>query len=223
MSRWSRVRGPLSGVLVLVALGCEDDPSGGNQNIANAEVFEAKAKESFVPIIDGINDGLARLLVALGGGPADGVVITPFTGGANAQIQVDFDGNGSREGAINGGLVGDVSTGAAVTINSVTGDDETMTASGGLTATETSPGVILLDNMAGSGDTDPPGSQNAAEVEITDGAVTLDIVAGVPNGFIDLEVTGEGETLSIAITFTPDGLGGFIVHFSGDGLDFTIP
>jgi hypothetical protein len=209
--------------LLLALLSCEESSGNGNQSLSDPEVFEAKAKASFVPIVSGISDGLARLLSALAGGPVDGVVITPTAGGADAVILVDFDGNGSREGSINGGLVGDVSSGALVTIGSVTGDEPSLTGGGSLTATETSPGVILLDDMVGSGGTDPDGSGNASEVDITDGAIALDATTGIPNGFLEFDISGEGESLSVSVTFQPDLQGGFIIHFTGPGLDFTIP
>ena len=225
MAGWSHgvYRAITGSALLLTVLACEESSNEGNQSISDPEVLEAKARTAFAPIIAGINDGLARLLTALNGGAADGVVITPTAGGADAVIAVDFDGNGSREGSINGGLVGDVSTGAQVTIASVTGDDASLLAGGSLIATETSPGVILLDNMAGSGETDPDGSDNAADVAVTDGAVTLDAASGVPTGFVDFSVSGEGESLDITVTFSSDGIGGFIIHFTGPGVDFTIP
>ena len=209
--------------LLLAVWGCDESSDEGNPSLSDPEVFEAKARESFAPMIVGINDGLARLITAINGGAADGVVIIPTAGGADAVIAVDFDGNGSREGSINGSLVGDISTGAQVTIEGVTGDDESLLAGGSLTATETSPGVILLDDMVGTGETDPPGSGNSAEVDVTDGAITLDAATGIPTGFIDLSVTGEESTLDVSISFADDGAGGFTIHFTGPGLDFTIP
>ena len=221
----TRMTKAVTGTFVLLALWtCSSDSSnGGNNSISDPEVLESKARTKFVPIVDGINDGLARLFAALAGGPADGVVVTPTAGGADAVIAVDFDGDGSREGSIAGGLVGDVSTGAAVTIASVTGNDPTLDVGGSLIATETSPGVILLDNIAGSGETDPSGSGNAASVDVTDGTVTLDAAAGVPTGFVDLAISGEDETLDISVTFASDGVGVFTAHFTGPGVDFTIP
>jgi hypothetical protein len=90
-------------------------------------------------------------------------------------------------------------------------------------ATETSPGTIVLDGIAGSGGADPDGSQNAADVTVTDGTVVLDAVAGVPDGFVDFNVSGEGETLGIHVSFEPDGAGGFLIRFTGNGINFTIP
>lgn len=226
MAGWNHgvYRALASSFLLLAVTNCGDKSSnGGNGSLSDPDVFEAKARASFKPIIVGINDGLSRLLAALAGGPADGVVITPFQGGTNAVIAVDWDGNGSREGSINGGLVGDVSTGALVTINSITGDDPTLIGGGNLTATETSPGVIVLDNISGNGEKDPPGEGNIAEVAVAEGAVSIDAAAGVPSGFVDIEVTGENESLDVSITFTPDGQGGFRIHFTGPGIDFTIP
>ena len=226
MTRWSRIAGgALGGTTMVLALAtCSSESTGGdNQSISDPAVFEAKMRSDFLPMVAGIADGLERLLIAADGGAADGVVIIPNATGADATISVDLDGNGSREGSINGSISGDIQTGAPVTIAAISGQEPTLTGSGTLTATETAPGVILLDNLAGAGFGDPDGSQNAADVTVTDGAVSLDVAAGTPDGFVDFDVTGEGKTLDVHVSFEPNGAGGFLIHFTGNGFDFTIP
>jgi hypothetical protein len=218
-------RAASSTALVFTLATCGDDESGGrgNESISDPEVFETTVRRTFVPMLAGIGDGLERLLTALDGGAADGVVIVPNAGGADATISLDLDGNGSRESSINGSLAGDIGTGAQVTLAAIATAEPSLGGSGSLTATETSPGVIVLDNIGGEGGADPNGSGNAADVAVTDGTVSLDLGAGIPDGFLDFVVTGEGSSLGLHVTFEPDGAGGFLVRFIGSGLNFTIP
>src|SRR5262245_57496705 len=124
MRHRSRVIGAATAAVLLTVSGCGDDSGNeGSQNLSDPEAFEPAAKQDMLPIVAGIGNGLQRLFVALAGGPADGVTITPTQTGGLATIQVDFDGNGSREGAINGSFAGDISSGATISITSVTGDD----------------------------------------------------------------------------------------------------
>jgi hypothetical protein len=210
-------------LMVTLATCASESTGGGNESISDPAVFESEMRSNFVPMVEGLADGLERLLIASSGGPADGVVIIPNATGADATISVDLDGNASRESSINGSLSGDIGTGAAVTIADVATAEPSLSGGGSLVATETAPGMVLLDNMAGSGTADPDGSMNAADVAVTDGSVALDVVAGVPDGFLDFTVTGEGNTLEIHVTFEPDGAGGYVLHFTGSGIDFTIP
>ncbi|HUL68622.1 MAG TPA: hypothetical protein VLT17_00105 [Gemmatimonadales bacterium] len=226
MTRWSRIAGGAvsSTSLVATLATCTSEPSsGGNASISDPAVFEAEVRSSFLPMVAGISDGLARLVTALGGGVADGVVVVPNAGGADATISLDLDGDGSRESSINGSLDGDVATGAQVTVAAIATAEPTLAGNGTLLATETSPGMIVLDNIGGSGGSDPSGHRNAADVAVTDGTVTLDVVGGTPDGFLDLDISGEQQTLGVHVSFESDGHGGYLVHFTGNGLDFTIP
>jgi hypothetical protein len=219
----SRAASSTSLVFALSTCSSDESGGGGNNSISDPDVFETTVRRTFVPMLAGIGNGLQRLLTALDGGAADGVVIVPVAGGAQATVSLDLDGNGSRESSINGSLIGDISTGAQVTLAAIATAEPSLGGSGSLTATETSPGVIVLDNMTGDGGADPNGSRNAADVAVTDGTVSLDLAAGTPDGFVDLEVTGEESTLGIHVTFEPNGSGGFLIRFTGNGLNFTIP
>ena len=227
MAPWSRIASrAASGTTLVFALttcGSDESSSGGNQSISDPEVFEQTVRRAFLPMVAGIGDGLERLLTALDGGPADGVVIVPNAGGADATISLDLDGNGSRESSVNGSLAGDVGTGAQVTIAAISTDEPSLGGSGSLTATESTPGVIVLDNIAGSGGADPEGHRNAADVTVTDGTVSVDVAAGQPDGFLDLEISGEERHLGIHVTFEPNGAGGWRIRFTGNGMNFTIP
>lgn len=228
MRNRSRVTGGAvgGGLLLFAGLTCSSGTSegGGNHSLSNPQEFESRAKASLAPMVLGVVDGLERLLIATSGGPADGVVIVPNANGATATISMDLDGNASREVTVNGTLTGDIATGAVVSIDAIASTSEpTVTGGGGLTVTETAPGVVLLDDLHGSGFSDPEGSMNAADVAVTDGTVSVDATTGVPNGFIDLDIYGEGRSLLISVTFEPDGGGGFVLHVTGGGLDFTIP
>jgi hypothetical protein len=218
----------LWGMTAVLALAtCKGDTTGGgdeeNHSISDPDVLETTMREDFVPLIAGIADGLERLLIAAAGGQADGVVIVPNGSGATATISMDFDGNGSREASINGTLTGDIQTGALVSIAAIAGQEPSLGGTGSLTATETSPGIVLLDHLEGTGGADPPGSMNSADVTVTDGTVAVDLVGGVLDGFVEFEVVGQGETLGVELSFEPNGAGGYVVRISGNGFDFTIP
>lgn len=226
MTRWIRVAGGAvsSTSLVLTLATCGSEASGvGNRSISDPAVFETTIRRTFPPMVAGISDGLERLLTALGGGPSDGVVIIPNATGADATVSLDLDGDGSRESSINGSLTGDVATGAQVTIAAIATQEPSLSGNGAVLVTETSPGMIVLDNFAGSGGADPNGSLNAADVSVTDGTVALDVATGTPDGFVDLDVSGERTTLGIHVSFEPDGAGGYRVRITGSGLNFTIP
>jgi hypothetical protein len=210
-------------IVALATCGSGDASGGGSESLSNPEVFESTMRASFVPMVAGISDGIGRLITALNGGPSDGVVLIPHAGGADATIAVDFDGDGSREGSINGSVNGDASTGASVVLADVASSEPSLNASGSLDATDQSPGVILLDNITGTGGADPDGHRNASDVEVTGGTVALDVVSGTPDGSVSMDVSGEGNTLGITVTFEVLPGGGYQVHFTGDGVDFTIP
>lgn len=122
MARLSRILGvAVAGTCALLTLATcgKNAADSGNQSISDPAVFESTARQGFLPMVAGISDGVGRLLTALGGGLADGVVIIPNSNGADATISVDFDGNGSREGTIGGSLVGDIASGAQVTVAAI--------------------------------------------------------------------------------------------------------
>jgi len=155
----------------------------------------------------------------------DGVVITPL--GSNnyaADVQVDLDGDGARESTIQGGTSGDILVGANIAINSIDNPNEpSLMAAASATVTQTSQTSVLFDGIGGDISADPPGSGNAASVTLLDGTVSLDLLTGNPSGTVDCVVSGEGETLSVLVTFQSDGAGGFEVRFTGPGFDFTVP
>ena len=207
--------------------GCASDTTGNGDviNITDPAVLEAFLRGWFMPASAGASDGLNRLLVAVNSGSLDGVVIVP-TGpnSVQAELSVDFDGNGSRESTIFGGMNGDIGTGAVI---SITGIDEPDTPSLEVAAStdvvETSPVTLLFDNMQGTLSADPPGSGNAAQVAVTDGAFSLDLVSGTPSGFFDVTVSGEGNVVGLSLSFESDGAGGWRLRVTGNGVNFTVP
>jgi hypothetical protein len=219
------VIGAVTGMTLLVMVdACKDDPTeAGSGNISDPATFEAEMRQRFFPIVLGVLDGLERVLVAIDGGPADGVVITPTANGVDAMVSIDFDGNGSREGSISSAFIGVIDVGAQLSVTSIETQEPSFAAGGSMSVVQTSPGIVLLDDVGGSGSADPPGSGNAAEVAVSDGAITVDIVSGVASGFVDFVVSGEGNSLSVTAAFEPDGQGGFRVRFTGPGFDFTVP
>ena len=210
---------------------CDEEPTGSNGggngggNISDPATLQTLMEQVFIPVVLGVVDGFERLLVAIDGGPMDGVVIT-LTGptSVTAEVSVDLDGDGSRESTIFGGASGDIMTGASISISSVSNPNvPSLVVAISATATETGPTGVVLDNITGSLAADPPGSGNAATVDLLGGAVSLDLLTGNPNGSVDCLVSGEGETIDVLSTFQSDGAGGFEVRFTGTGFDFTVP
>lgn len=209
---------------------CDEDPTGNNggnggSSISDPATLQTVMQQVFVPFVLGVTDGFERLLVAVDGGAMDGVVITPL--GQNdftAVVDVDLDGDGSRESTISGGASGDIQVGATISITGISDPNEpSLSASMSATVLETGPTGVVFEQPSGSISADPPGSGNAASVALTTGAVALDLVTGNLTGFMDCVVSGEGESIDVTSTFQSDGAGGWEVRFTGNGFDFTIP
>jgi hypothetical protein len=209
---------------------CDEDPTGtngngGGGNISDPATFQSFIEAAFLDGFAGVVDGLERLLVAVDGGPMDGVVITPTGPNSfSAEISFDLDGDGSRESTLFGAASGDIQVGASLTVTGITNPNEpTSTATFAATLLETGPTGVVLENITGNFSADPPGSGNAAAVDLTAGVVALDLLTGDPSGFVDCVVSGEGESIDATSTFQSDGAGGWEVRFTGPGFDFTVP
>lgn len=217
---------------VLVVAACEEDPAapgggggggGGGGNISDPATFQAFVVQNFVPGFVGVTDGIGRMIEAINGAPPDGVTITP-TGptSVSAQILIDLDGDGTRETTVAGGANGDVNTGGNIFVDMIAYPTEP-TASVSFSATVAlGPGVALMDNISASMSADPPGSGNAATVDITAGALSFNTITGAPDGFMDCDISGEGQSISVVTGFQSDGQGGWSAQFTGSGLDFTV-
>lgn len=77
-----------------------------SQDFSDPVVLEAAVRETFVEGAVGVVNAFDRVLVALAVGSGDGVLLTPnpSTGAVDAVVDVDFNGDGSRESAINSTL-----------------------------------------------------------------------------------------------------------------------
>ncbi len=220
----------LAAVFLAVA-SCSDDPTGGGGgggggggNISDPATLQAFVETNFIVGFFGVTDGVRRLIEAINGAPPDGVTITPT--GANsvsAQILLDMDGDGTRETTVSGGANGDVNTGGFIFVDMIVYPTEP-TASVSFSATVAlGPGVVLMDNISATMSADPPGSGNAAIVDVTAGALSFNMASGAPDGFMNCDISGEGQSISLVTLFQSDGQGGFSAQFTGAGLDFTVP
>jgi hypothetical protein len=214
---------------VCAAIGfwaCRDGATGTDdeRNITNPAVLEASMEDWFAPTVEGVIDGLTRLLAATSGGPANGVVITPT--GANSfqgQVSVDLDGNGSRESTVQGHVSGDIGSGAAISITGLTqAGTPGLSLSASLTLTETSPVTVLLDNLQASLSVERS-TGNLAQATATDGSLMLDVASGTPTGFVQVRVSEEGRELPLSLNFESSGAGGWRVVVTGTGVNFTLP
>lgn len=228
-SRAVRSLVPLIVVAMLgwAACGEDEDPmggGGGGGNIADPDVFETEVSARFGPAAAGVIDALQRLLDASNGEPPDGVVISPTSTGADVTVQLDLDGDGTRESTVSGSVDGEIETGALFTVSGIS-VPSLPDLSGGMSArgTQTTSTTLVFDQMSGSASADPPGPDNAASASISNGVITLDLLTQNLSGFIDIVVTSHGESLIIEITFESDGAGGWRARFEGEGVDFTVP
>jgi hypothetical protein len=198
---------------------CDEEPTGsngnggGSGNISDPATFQSFMETAFLDGFIGVVDGLNRLLVAVEAGPpgGDGVRITePTPGSFTAEIDVDLDGDGSRESTLFGAASGDIQLGASLSVTSINNPEPTSTVSFAATVLETGPTGVVLENITGSISSDPPGSGNAATVDLISGVVAVDLLAA-PSGFMDCVVSGEGESFDVRTDFMADGS----VDFSG--------
>jgi len=216
--------------LLAVSIGsCKSSTTGGGGNggnsIADPAFLEAFLSQKLPNAAAGVMDGFGRLLTAIQGGGMDGVVIVP-TGvdSYSAEMSIDLNGDGSRESTITGSLAGDIGTGAQIYLTDV--DDPgipSLSVGASSDAMQISAVSVLFDNMSGTLTADPPGSGNAGEAEVTEGVMTLDLVAQRPLGYIEVNLFGEDSAfLAVHLSFEVAG-SGWQLRVTGDGVDFTIP
>lgn len=207
-----------------VACSEEDPFAVGTGNLSDPATLEAVLRQTFLPGALGVIDGFERVITAVTGGTADGVTIIPTGNGATATIEIDFDGDGSREGMVNADFFGDITVGAQASVSSIqTPTVPSLTAAGAAQLQQTTPGSVFVTSIVGTGSADPAGDAPPATVSLLGGQVNVDLVTSVPDGFVNFSVFAEGNELFLTSFFESDGQGGFRVRFTGDGLDFTIP
>ena len=216
-------------VLSFLLPGCsEDNPAngsgGGNNSLSNPTVLEDFMRARGPEIIEGLIDGVDRVLVVREGGTADGVTVTPVTGGVRVMVALDLTGDGSRESSLTATIIGDFSLGATVTINEIV-DPSIPSLNTGVvaTATETGPTSLSFSGFSGSVSQDEPGSMNASDVDFTGGTLAIERSTGTPDGPVTCDITGELQTINLTVTFQTDGQGGWQVRVTGPGIDFTVP
>jgi hypothetical protein len=215
-----------SAVVFVVVLGCSTNTtgSGEGENISDPAALEASMDNGFLPAVMGIVNGFARLATAADGGSAEGVTIVPTgSDGFQGDVTIDFDGDGTRESTLSGFVTGDIETGAAVTITGLAQPDASgLSLSASTTVTETSPVTILFDDLQATMNVNRDATGNAAQAMVTDGTISVDLVSGTPSGFADVRVSEEGQSAEVTILFESDGLGGWRVRVTGDGINFTV-
>jgi len=211
----SRTRVGILACLGAVALaGCPSDDSeqgsGGLQADIATALTQAFAKAP------ALMDGLDRLLVAAAGGPADGVTITPNSGGFTAVIGVDLDNDGSRETNINGDASGDFIQPTFVSFTGPAGTSESAS------ATVSNLGTDLSVSTVGG---DFPSPSLGIETIITGGDFFINLESGIVNGDIEIEVLNDADPVGATVHFEPDGVGGWHLRVTGrnDSFEFFVP
>ncbi len=201
--------------LPLSVTACDDDTATGNGNGAlTADVVESFLNQN-ISKADAWFDGLSRLLLAVGGGPADGVTVSLDGTVATATVDIDLDGDGTRESSVGGTLTFntadlDLANGATLSIT----DIDSPGFSGSMTAN-------VMD--LGSGSIEAIGNANfpltgGPTVDVPEFGLSVTPVVGFVFGFADVEVGG----LSMEILFEDDGLGGWQMRVIGSDFEFVV-
>jgi hypothetical protein len=222
-------------VAIVFSIGAcsdDDDPTGGTIGVpdaTNPAAIEAHLASVLPSAAAGLTDGLARLLTAATGGPADGVVLIPVGNVVQAQINIDLDGDGARETTFSGSAVFsdeslDLAQGVTLTVDGVVDPNQpTADLSGSTFMSQAGLTVVNFSSTQGHLGVDPPGSGNAYDVFVTAGDVSLDILSGTPSGFTDGRIEAEGEIVGWSAFVEPTTSGGWQVRIQGEGFDFTVP
>lgn len=197
-----------------VAAICHEDETTGTNGIT-PDVIESFLQQRVDERSDAFFDGLSRLLTAVAGGPADGVTITPNANVINATVDIDLDGDGTRESTVGGGLTFasteyDLTEGATLSISNI--DSPGFSGSLSASATEVGTGTIQVAGGANFPITDGP------TVDVPSFGVTVVPFANFVQGFAEVEVGG----LSMDVFFEEDGLGGWQMRVVGEDFDFTV-
>jgi len=196
--------------------------SGTENNGGDAEDFQIQLGEAITNNIPGFQQALQRLALAANGNPQTGVTITPISGGIQAAVGVDVNGDGSLETTISGTLIflnqaQGLAGGADATITGVSGGaPQDLQAGGRITQTGAN-SLVLTDGQL---TTHTHTREN--DLEIEDANLSVTITLGLPSvtGTADFDFNGLRGTL----TFLPDAVNGFRIQVSGSGFTtFTVP
>jgi hypothetical protein len=203
--------------LILLAGGCKSGTGSSGGDPVRTQL-KNDLEESFGHS-PGLLDGLDRLLDAAAGGPADGVVLVSNGNTVSGTVEVDLDGDGTRETTLTGqafftATAGDFDGGATVGFSSPTGEG-----AGGYVQTVGQTAVV----SAVSGTLGVPAGD--FQTILTDGGVNIDLTTANLDGYIELEVLGGEDPLFATVHFEDDGMGGWHMRVtgSGDSFEFFVP
>jgi hypothetical protein len=216
----------LAALLTLgLAAGC-DDSTGSDGNGDEGPPELRAAMEDAFESAPGFIDGFERLLAAVMGGPADGVAIVPAGNLVNLSVQVDTDGNDSRETTVTGSALFssdeyDIDEGATVSFSGPGGTLAGATAFAQRTAPTTATFSDIGGNFGVPTDQIPPDQQ----VILTGGTLTLDLLSGNPSGTVEFEYLSDVDPIFGTIEFESDGSGGWRMRVTEmDGaFEFLVP
>lgn len=165
-------------------------------------------------------DAFTRLVLAVEGGPADGVTLTPDGNTVQAEVLVDLDGDGSRETTVNGlATFSDTNhsfaNGASVAINNITGPS--VSGSAFLQVFQLNQVAFQVDgnaNFTTSGGTG---------ISVPFLTLSVSPVGPVVLGFLDFTLSADSDQTFGSIAFEDDGQGGFFMSVLVGDTAFEVP
>ena len=219
--------GILTGALLALAWACSgDDATGGDDDGDSGPPELRAALEGAFATSPGLLDGFDRLVVAVLGGSADGVTIVPTGNAVTVEIDVDGDGNDSRETTVTGAAVftspsHDIDEGAQVTFNGPAGTFVNASAF----AQRTGPTTATFTDVSGGFGIPFGVIPPAQQVVATGGTVNLNLLTRNPSGSVDIEYLSSGDPIFATIDFESDGEGGWQMRVTAqDGsFEFLVP
>lgn len=212
-SAWSAV----VAIGLLLGVGCDLKLAGEDANL------EPAAMDQFLTANIGnvprIAEGINRLILTASGSPQPGVVIVPSGTGVQGSLQLDLDGDGTRERTVSGsisltnpalGLAG----GGTLTITGITGGSAQIGATTGVrqlgaSTIQFGPGTAFFRTAGG------------IQVAIPEMSFTLQQGVSGPLllGYMDFE----GGDTSGTMTFESNGSGGWRIRATGNFTEFIVP
>jgi hypothetical protein len=207
----SRLRVPYVGAaaclsLLLIGAECDEAADGFDLDPLAIEAFledNADKASVFTQVFEDI-------LTVIDGTPVEGITLIPIDNIVQAVIEIDIDGDGTRETNVGGSATFSSSEftfddPVAIAITSIVHP----TVGGGVFATAQSIGTTAI-LFTGDAFFTSPGNPR---VDIPDFGFTYDFFGNVVDGFASIEVG----SFSADICFEPDGIGGWQMRLSESG------
>ena len=201
--------GVTAALVFTVAGACsEGDSTGSGGNGDEGPPGLREGLEAAFGQAPGYFDAFDRLVVAVLGGPADGVAIVPSGNTVNVSVQVDTDDNGSRETTVSAAAIFsspsyDIDEGANVSFAGPAGTFANAYAF----ARRTGPTTVTFTEASGGFGVPPDVIPPPRQVVVTGGTVALNLLTRNPSGQVEIEYLSELDPVFATVTFESNGGG----------------